>query len=380
MQLPGRSGKLNNLSKPFDKETFMRGIAALGLPSFFDVDFCYDLYLLSNEAIEMLHEQNSNIVNKTVNQQIIVLYLAGEILYSIDNNPENYAKLKNEDVMGQIASVVADKYLSLAMFNHDEGKMTNKFLPPCSSLDVYINFMLNIVNSYNKNDPRSTLITDLLNKSLSISRCILNLLVDGYETEAFASWRTLHECECTLILLDKYGDDLMNNYLKHMQFGLAFSNSIDDKEKQNEIFYSMKDEMKQYNLKSKDIKKYIEYGWMYKIPGTAEDPMFKLNFRDGLEKLAGLESYSQRYELSSEVIHSTPLLIYSRKQFFYYLTFLCLYESFFRLEKVFTSLFAKRVSEEQMRQYLGMRNIYYSQLVTIHKRESAEFKKIQVKK
>ena len=370
---------LENLTKPFDKDTFAKGIASIGLPEFFDVDFCYEIYLLANEAIEMLNKANLRIVSKDVNQHAIVLYCAGEILYSIDNNPSNYAALNTDEIKSQIASVVADKYLSLSMFNHDQGKMTNKFLPPCSSLDVYVNFMLNIVNSYKKNDPRSTLITDLLNKSLSISRCILNLLVDGYETEAFASWRTLHECECTLILLDKYGEDLMNSYLKHMQFGLAFNNSIQDKAKQDEIFYSMKDEMKSHDLKSKDIKKYIEYGWMYAIPETKDDPNFKLNFRDGLEKLAGLESYNQRYELSSEVIHSTPLLIYSRKQFFYYLTLLSLYESFFRLEKVFSSMFVQRVSKEQTQQYIGMRNLYYAQLVSIHKRESIAFKKVQQK-
>ncbi|MCQ2087125.1 MAG: DUF5677 domain-containing protein [Bacilli bacterium] len=354
----------------------MAGLSYLGLPEFFDNEFCYEIYLLANEGIEMLNSSHENILSKDIDQRQIILYTAGEILYSIDNDPNNYSRIKNEEVMNQIAGVVADKYISLSMFNHDQGKMTNKFLPPASSLDIYINFMLNIINSYRKNDPRSTLIVDLLNKSLSISRCILNLLVEGYETEAFASWRTLHECECTLILLDKYGDELMNNYLKHMQYGLAFNNSIEDKEKQDQIFYKMKEEMKGYNLKSKDIKKYIEYGWMYGIPGTKEDENFKLNFRDGLQKLAGLEAYNQRYELSSEVIHSTPLLIYSRKQFFYYLTFLCLYESFFRLEKVFTSLFSKRVSEDQMAQYISMRNLYYAQLVAIHQRESIKFSQL----
>ena len=165
-----------------------------------------------------------------------------------------------------------------------------------------------------------------------------------------------------------------------MQFGLAFSNSIEDKTKQDEIFYSMKEEMKEYNLKSKDIKKYIEYGWMYAIPETKDDPTFKLNFIDGLEKLAGLSSYNSRYELSSEVIHSTPLLIYSRKQFFYYLTLLSLYESFFRLEKVFSSLFVRNVGEEQVKQYIGMRNLYYAQLVSIHKRESVAFNKLKQQK
>ena len=65
--------------------------------------------------------------------------------------------------------------------------------------------MLNILKDYEKNDPKSTLLTDLLMKSVSISRCILTLIIEGYETEAFSSWRTLHECECTLLLLDKYG-------------------------------------------------------------------------------------------------------------------------------------------------------------------------------
>ena len=236
--------------------------------------------------------------------------------------------------------------------------------------------MLNIVKGYKKNDPQSTLISDLLMKSLTISRCILENLLDGYETEAFSSWRTLHECECTLILLDKYGEPLINNYLKHMKFGLAFNDTMQDKDKQTEIFNNMKEEMRTHDLKSKDIRKYIEYGWLYPIV-PKDDETFKLNFRDGLEKLAGLGGYAKRYEISSEIIHSTPLLIYSNKEYFYYMTLLSLYESFFRLEKVFVSLFAKRVSQEQMDKYMQMRNVYYSQLIIIHKKELDRFKNLQ---
>ena len=163
-----------------------------------------------------------------------------------------------------------------------------------------------------------------------------------------------------------------------MNFGLAFNDSIPDKEKQDQIFHEMKEEMRGYGLKSKDIRKYIEYGWLYEIVDP-NDETFKLNFRDGLEKLAGLEMYSKRYEISSEIIHSTPLLIYSNKEYFYYMTLLSLYESFFRLEKVFVSLFSKRVNPEQMAQYEEMRKVYYSQLVVIHKRELNEFRNKQNK-
>ena len=343
-----------------------------------DPDYIYDVYEMANEFIGIVDQENVQIEVKEINQFELLLYCVGEYYYSISHlNEIELARFKaNEEYPSSMASVAADKYLSLSIFNHVEKKLGNRFLPPASSLNIYLNFMLNIVKGYKKNDPQSSLISDLLMKSLTISRCILENLLSGYETEAFSSWRTLHECECTLILLDKYGAPLINKYLRHMNFGLAFNDTIPDKEQQDKIFYEMKEEMRGYGLKSKDIRKYIEYGWLYLI-ADKDDASFKLNFRDGLEKLAGLEMYSKRYELSSEIIHSTPLLIYSNKEYFYYMTLLSLYESFFRLEKVFVSLFSKRVSEVQMKQYEEMRKVYYSQLVIIHKREMETFKRFQ---
>ena len=366
---------INNM---LSKEQAVRIINSLPLGISVDTDYIYDVYEMANEAIEILDRENAQIEVKDINQIELLYYCVGEYYYSISHlNEEEIKKFnQNEDFPSSMASVAADKYLSLSIFNHVETILANRYLPPASSLNMYINFMLNIVKGYKKNDPQSTLISDLLMKSLTISRCILEQLLSGYETEAFSSWRTLHECECTLILLDKYGEPLINNYLKHMNYGLAFNDAIKDKEQQDKIFYEMKDEMKTYDLKSKDIRKYIEYGWLYPIVKEGDDS-FKLNFRDGLEKLAGLSSYAKRYEISSEIIHSTPLLIYSNKEYFYYMTLLSLYESFFRLEKVFVSLFSKRVSQEQMAQYLEMQKIYYSQLVIIHKRESDRFKKLQ---
>lgn len=365
----------------WNKEQVSAYINSLQVNVPIDADYVYDVYDMANELISMLDKENSQIEVKEINQLELLFYCVGEYYYSISHlNPEEIVKFNsNETYPSSMASVAADKYLSLSIFNHVEKKLGNRFLPPASSLNIYLNFMLNIVKGYKKNDPQSSLISDLLMKSLTISRSILEQLLNGYETEGYSSWRTLHECECTLILLDKYGDRLINKYLRHMNFGLAFNNTIPDKEQQDKIFYEMKEEMRGYGLKSKDIRKYIEYGWLYEIVPEEEKETFKLNFRDGLEKLAGLEMYARRYEISSEIIHSTPLLIYSNKEYFYYMTLLSLYESFFRLEQVFVSLFSKRVSEEQMKQYEEMRKVYYSQLVVIHKRELQAFRDLQKK-
>lgn len=369
--------KINALGK----EQVFKIIDFLKVPSSLDKDFVFEVYDLAMEAISQLADMApfETIVN--VNSLEIIEYCIGEFLYSIVvRSPKQIDEfVKNENIKVSMASIVADKYISLSKLQHKERRIANSYFPPISSLSVYINFTLNILQKYDKNDPASTLITDLLMKSLSIAKCSLSLLVDGFETEAFSSWRTLHECECTLMLLEHFGSPLINRYLKHMQYGIAFKDVMENKDKQTEIFNQMKEEMKQYDLKSKDIKKYIEYGWLYAIPEVEKDPSFKLNFRDGLEKVAGLSIYNSRYEMSSEIIHSTPMLIYSNRDYFYYITLLSLYESFFRLEKIFVSLFSKEVSPEQMKRYEAMRSVYYSQLVNIHKRESANFKVLQEK-
>lgn len=359
------------------REQFDRILDVYQAPEIVDRDYLFDVYESVAQGIVDLKNQTDVFSQiRHLDNLEIIQYCLGEFIYSVVvRSPEEIKEfVKNERWQEAMINVVADKYLSLSTFAHEEKKMTNSHIPPISSLALYVNFILNILQGYEKNDPKTTLIIDLLKKAVSITKCSLELLVKGFETEAFSSWRTLHECECTLILLDKYGDEVIDNYLKHMKFGIAFRDVMKDKDKQTEIFNAMKEEMRGYNLKSKDIKKYIEYGWAYAVPGVKEDETFKLNFRDGIEKLAGLSAYASRYEMSSEIIHGTPMLIYSNKEYFYFITLLSLYESFFRLEKVFTSIFVSRVPQEVMERYKGMRNVYYQQLVSIHQRESLNFK------
>ena len=342
-----------------------------------DKQFVYSVYSYTVEGISDISE--TNVINnlQNLNHLEIIGYAVGEFLYHIELMPDEQKEKfkKDENVLVSISSMVADKYLSLNNLSYNQSSLANRFSPQISTLYVYINFMLNIVESkWTKKDPKFTLLSDLFMKSISIGKCTLDLLVKGFNTEAFSCWRTLHECECTLQILSQYGEPVVRAYLKHMQFGIAFRDSMTDKEEQTKIFMSMKEEMKEYDLKSKDIKKYIEYGWLYSVPGVKGNEKFKLNFRDGLEMIAGLSEYNKRYEMSSEIIHGTPLLVYSSPEYFYFVTLLSTYESFFRLEKLFTLAYSRRVSEEEFKSYLSMREVYFNHLISIHKRESARFK------
>jgi hypothetical protein len=119
------------------------------------------------------------------------------------------------------------------------------------------------------------------------------------------------------------------------------------------------------------MKKFIEYGYLFAIPGIELDKDFKLNFRDGVEKLAGLSSYSQLYEYSSEIAHSSPLMIYSNEKNLSHLTLVALYEVFFRIESIFTNNYLSRLNDLSIKNaYIQMRNLYYSQIVECYKREN----------
>ncbi|NLB48743.1 MAG: hypothetical protein GX813_02755 [Erysipelotrichia bacterium] len=185
-------------------KTSIEILTNLKLKQILEVEYLFNVYQNANEIIKFLGEENDQIKVQEVNQLELLFYAIGEYHYSVSylNKEEHLRFIKNEHFANSMASVVADKCLSLSIFNHVERKLANRFSPPASSLNIYINFMLNIVKGYQRNDPQSTLISDLLMKSLTIARSIIEQLLAGYETEAFSSWRTLHECECTLILLD----------------------------------------------------------------------------------------------------------------------------------------------------------------------------------
>ena len=243
---------------------------------------------------------------------------------------------KNEDLLNSISILVCEKFLLINLKPQAFQSHVSTFSPVSSAAEAVLSKMDMINSKICKHDPTKTLISDLFDRIIKESIGIVKMLNLGLANDAYGSWRTLHESECVVKLLIEGGDELQKVYLKHIVYNNAFREAIENKETTDQIFLQMKSEMKERGLKSKDMKKYIEYGWLYSSKSfDCNDPAYKLNFRDGVQKAAKLSKYSIWYEAASELSHSSPVFFYSSEEYFIELATIGLYDALERIEDMF---------------------------------------------
>jgi len=351
-----------------EKEEFITAINQLGINDDFAYDFLYEIFEGVIETVISVIKASPNYKFSAINQYYIILYIVNEYKFHTNNlsKVEIISSLEQDEFYNFIASLCADKYLTNEQLSFKDEAFLNRFNPPISTLDLYLNFSLRTLSNLEITNQSQGLIRDLLTKAFKIGKCITTLLVSGFETEAFSTWRTLHENECLIIALIKGGDKAINSYFKHIRYSLAFRGQIKSKEETDEVFIQIKDEMHQHDLKSKDMKKFIEYGYLYDVDGYDKLENFKLNFRDGVENVAALRNYSPLYEMASEIAHSSPLLIYSNRSYFYELTIINLLESFFRLESIFEIFYKNSTNSVNYNNFKTLESLYLNQLKMIH--------------
>ncbi|HBX24837.1 MAG TPA: hypothetical protein DEF61_00875 [Firmicutes bacterium] len=367
--------RIKDVKEIIPEQKYFELLKSLGTKVELDYSFLYSTYCFALSGLDEMKDDNPIVSSMGVNQVLLTIYLINEhSFYLRTHKQSNLSNLiKDEEYKQFIASIAVDKYFTNEHLAYKMGTLTSRFSPLMSTLDLYLNFILGMLSRYKKGDPKQTLLVDIMNKGFQMAKCVATLLEGGFETEAFSTWRTLHENECILHCLVKYGQPVIDRYLAHIRYGVAFRGGIKSKEETDAIFIEIKENMKEVGLKSKDMKRYIEYGWLLGVKDVMSLPNFKFNFRDGVEKVAGLSSYSKVYEMSSEIAHSSPLLIYSKKDYFFSITLLNLYESFFRLERFFSSLYLSSVKEEEKLRYLNLRKLYYGELLSAYNEQKEIF-------
>lgn len=328
--------------------------------------------------LKIQEELNKRLVNK--NQTYSKVTLAKYLLEEIKFNLTGFSKEPFKNVMqesffqNQIIATVFDKFFFNELNPYHAISLVNKESPSISTMELYLNFIMNRLEVIKRNNEQKDILADMMSKAFLMFKSVNYLLINGSETEAFATWRTIHELECVIkVIFDN--QYIIPIYLQHMVYNNAFRDEFEDKVAQQAIIDDLKAHMKEHDLKSKDMKKYIEYGWLYAVKDIEKKEGFKLNFRNGLELAASLDSYSQDYEMSSEVAHSSPLLIYSNKIFFKNVTILRSYESFLRLEEIFYS-YLKSYKNIDSSSYEKMRNRYLGMVKNVLNSEISSLKNL----
>ncbi len=340
---------------------FHRAFESRNYPKFVNESFIFNVFEQSLYSIsEKISSENYQDIP---NPNVLLSYIVSEYIYILsDLSNENVEKLlKDEEFLKRMTKSVSDKVFYNEYMSYKAKPLIDKYHPLISSFRFYLNFVLNEFTIIEGTSEATKLLIDMLKKAFLSCQGVTSLLINGFETEAFSTWRTIHEIECIAKIINDH-DYLGEVYYKHIKYNKAFRNEFEDKDEQQKVINEIKDEMRQHNLKSKDLKKYIEYGWLFSIKNLENDyPTFKLNFRNGVQLLAGLTQYSKLYEMSSEIAHSSPILIYSSKQYFLELSLKCLYETFFRIEELLFNLL-KNLKYKNSENYFIIRSIYLPEL------------------
>lgn len=342
--------------RPIDYSDFMKILNFYGLKDRDDFDLMYEIY----EHIIMtanIHQKTfSALPSAPLEHPRLILFLINDYMYRFANmrKEEIIAALDDELFYAKVINVIIDKYGGESYFKYDQGSFLNRYSMEISTLNVYINFILLKLRQLQENSGPDKLYLDLLKSAFSLCQTIIELLVHGFERDALSSWRSLHELEAALVLLED--QKLIGHYQQHIIYNAAF-NKLLAKEEADEVFVLLKKDLKDRGLKSKDMRRFIEYGWI-SYHEDFDPNIHKFNFRDGVETLAKLTDSRETYQVASEVAHSSPIMLFTNRRYFLKLTLIHLYRSFILIENLFANNYISRSDPMEKELYLAIRKFY----------------------
>ena len=253
-------------------------------------------------------------------------YREGALVFK-DSIPEQELVLK-----------IANKYVAQRLA--EENGAFTKGMKPFNHLVSTLSTTTMILESVNeplsRHDPNFSLMNDLFETTFKKISGFTKMLALGLYLDSYVSWRTIHESESTLSLLVHNDDKAKDSYVKHIVYSNMYYNpeEFDDKLRDSIFENQIKVEMANHGLKSKDMKKFLEYGWLFdcKEYDMEKHPKFKLNFNDGVDELAGLrEKYNEFYRGTSEIAHSSSIFFYANEEGIKKVSIMLTYESCYHI-------------------------------------------------
>ena len=213
--------------------------------------------------------------------------------------------------------IVINEHLNVEKYSN-----TSVYSPEIAAYNMACSYSLFVLGSFTGQERRMNGINNLFKKALITIKSVINLLAAGNSCDAVILWRHLHELECVLIVLNTKGDDLFFRYIQHMEYF-----DLETKPNAEELQRRLSEECKAFAVKERNA--FINYGWLVYVEGFREGfgKEYRLNFKDGLQKVAGQGERHAAYASASKILHPSAWVVAIPDRRFYKFTLFELFRS-----------------------------------------------------
>ena len=291
-----------------------------------NADFIREMYeRVKDRYVEEL--QNRKIRLRTLDGarlDEIVSYIYYYHLFHTSHLPEELTKKLESDekyremlVRDVAVYIVINEHLNVEKISN-----TSEYSPEIAAYNMACSYSLYILGSFKGTDRRMNGINNLFKKAMVTIKSVIHLLAAGNSCDAVILWRHLHELECVLIVLCTKGEDLFFRYIKHMEYF-----DMEGNPRAEELQQRLSEECKAFGVKERNA--FINYGWLEYVDGFREGfgKEYRLNFKDGLQKIAGLSARHAAYASASKILHPSAWVVTIRDDKFYKFTVFELFRS-----------------------------------------------------
>ena len=291
-----------------------------------NADFIREMYeRVKDRYVEEL--QNRKIRLRTLDGarlDEIVSYIYYYHLFHTSHLPEELTKKLESDekyremlVRDVAVYIVINEHLNVEKISN-----TSEYSPEIAAYNMACSYSLYILGSFKGTDRRMNGINNLFKKAMVTIKSVIHLLAAGNSCDAVILWRHLHELECVLIVLCTKGEDLFFRYIKHMDYF-----DMEGNPRAEDLQQRLSEECKAFGVKERNA--FINYGWLEYVDGFREGfgKEYRLNFKDGLQKIAGLSARHAAYASASKILHPSAWVVTIRDDKFYKFTVFELFRS-----------------------------------------------------
>ena len=291
-----------------------------------NADFIREMYeRVKDRYVEEL--QNRKIRLRTLDGarlDEIVSYIYYYHIFHTSHLPEELTKKLESDekyremlVRDVAVYIVINEHLNVEKISN-----TSEYSPEIAAYNMACSYSLYILGSFKGTDRRMNGINNLFKKAMVTIKSVIHLLAAGNSCDAVILWRHLHELECVLIVLCTKGEDLFFRYVKHMEYF-----DMEGNPRAEELQQRLSEECKAFGVKERNA--FINYGWLEYVDGFREGfgKEYRLNFKDGLQKIAGLSARHAAYASASKILHPSAWVVTIRDDKFYKFTVFELFRS-----------------------------------------------------